>query len=136
MGKRNCAFDGCNALEFRAHGYCLRHKDSQPELPPPTLRHESIKEVAGSSKEEWTGMEEDFFTGPFGWAIAICVWLFPPILLLLIPIYFFKRPTSKGGSESSDRNPEANLDRDEGVTDGNYGQSQLPWWIVDEEAQG
>ena len=25
MGERKCAFDGCNALEFRATGYCLRH---------------------------------------------------------------------------------------------------------------
>ncbi len=26
MGERNCAFEGCNALEFRTSGYCLRHK--------------------------------------------------------------------------------------------------------------
>ena len=26
MGERRCEFDGCNALEFRASGYCLRHK--------------------------------------------------------------------------------------------------------------
>ena len=26
MGDRKCAFDGCNALEFRTSGHCLRHK--------------------------------------------------------------------------------------------------------------
>ena len=29
MGERNCAFEGCNALEFRTTGYCLNHKDWQ-----------------------------------------------------------------------------------------------------------
>ena len=27
MGERRCAFEGCNALEFRTTGYCLRHKE-------------------------------------------------------------------------------------------------------------
>ena len=26
MGERKCAFEGCNALEFRTTGFCLRHK--------------------------------------------------------------------------------------------------------------
>ena len=26
MGDRKCGFEGCNALEFRTSGYCLRHK--------------------------------------------------------------------------------------------------------------
>ena len=26
VGERKCGFDGCNALEFRTSGYCLRHK--------------------------------------------------------------------------------------------------------------
>jgi len=26
MGDNKCAYDGCNALEFRKSGYCLRHK--------------------------------------------------------------------------------------------------------------
>ena len=30
MGERKCAFEGCNALEFRASGYCLRHKGGLP----------------------------------------------------------------------------------------------------------
>ena len=27
MGDRKCAFEGCNALEFRTSGYCLGHKE-------------------------------------------------------------------------------------------------------------
>lgn len=31
MGKRNCAIQGCNSLEFRTSKFCLRHKDGKPE---------------------------------------------------------------------------------------------------------
>ena len=31
MGERKCAFEGCNALEFRTSGYCLRHKGGLPD---------------------------------------------------------------------------------------------------------
>ena len=36
MGQRKCAKDGCNRLEFRVSGFCLKHKDrivsrSKPE---------------------------------------------------------------------------------------------------------
>ena len=27
VGERTCAFDGCNSLEFRTTGFCLKHKD-------------------------------------------------------------------------------------------------------------
>ena len=30
MGDRKCEFDGCNALEFRTSGFCLRHKGGLP----------------------------------------------------------------------------------------------------------
>jgi len=30
VGERNCAFEGCDALEFRETGYCLRHKGGLP----------------------------------------------------------------------------------------------------------
>ena len=32
MGERKCAFEGCNALEFRTTGYCLRHKGGMPDV--------------------------------------------------------------------------------------------------------
>ena len=53
MGERRCAFEGCNALEFRTTGYCLRHKDGNPDEQPipiskdSTGRPISIKEVIG-----------------------------------------------------------------------------------------
>ena len=31
MGNRKCDFEGCNALEFRTSGYCLRHKGGLPD---------------------------------------------------------------------------------------------------------
>ncbi len=31
VGDRNCAFEGCNALEFRTSGYCLRHRGGLPD---------------------------------------------------------------------------------------------------------
>jgi len=31
MGERKCAYDGCNALEFRTSGHCLRHKGGLPD---------------------------------------------------------------------------------------------------------
>ncbi len=34
MGERKCALDGCNALEFRTTGYCLRHKGGLSEGSP------------------------------------------------------------------------------------------------------
>ena len=53
MGERKCAFEGCNALEFRTTGYCLRHKDANPDkkaIPIPKdgpERSISIKGVFG-----------------------------------------------------------------------------------------
>ena len=35
VGERKCALDGCNALEFRTSGYCLRHKDGAPGVEDP-----------------------------------------------------------------------------------------------------
>ena len=34
VGERNCGFDGCNALEFRTSGYCLRHKEGKYKIFP------------------------------------------------------------------------------------------------------
>jgi ribosomal protein S27AE len=38
MGERNCAYEGCNALEFRTSGFCLRHKEgSNPHEDSPIV---------------------------------------------------------------------------------------------------
>ncbi len=53
MGERNCGFEGCNALEFRTSGYCLRHKDGNPQEKTPVVSNidtpgsNSIKSVIG-----------------------------------------------------------------------------------------
>ncbi len=38
MGERKCAVEGCNALEFRTSGFCLRHKEgSTPHEKSPIV---------------------------------------------------------------------------------------------------
>ncbi len=46
MGERKCGFDGCNALEFRTTGYCLRHKDDEMVV-------KNMGEVKESTSIEW-----------------------------------------------------------------------------------
>ena len=100
MGERKCAFDGCNALEFRTSGYCLRHKDGRVESThlmkeseaseiPESLVNTGIDESKMSA-----GFSRGFFYTPLFLAIAslflqdVCsVWLFfgaiiPPISYL------------------------------------------------------
>ena len=50
VGERKCGFEGCNALEFRTTGYCLRHKDGAPSQEKLTLESRSSEEK-GSLKE-------------------------------------------------------------------------------------
>mgnify|MGYP001232568590 CR=1 FL=1 len=66
MGERKCAFEGCNALEFRTSGYCLRHKEEAPrggtgkdDVPP-----ESVVLFPGftESTQEWK-LDVGFFAG-------------------------------------------------------------------------
>ena len=129
MGERNCAIEGCNALEFRSSGYCLRHKDDHPWLAPP----EPAPEVVADFKKERKKTEEDILKGPIGVAIGLTAFFFPPILLILIPIYMF---TSKEDKEPGGEDLDANSDRDEDVVGENSDESQLPWWVIEEEAQG
>ena len=46
VGDRKCGFDGCNALEFRTSGYCLRHKDGRAEILP-VINRSGIREPSG-----------------------------------------------------------------------------------------
>ena len=66
MGERKCAFGGCNALEFRTSGYCLRHKEEatrggtgKDDVPP-----ESVILFPGftESQQEWK-LDGGFFAG-------------------------------------------------------------------------
>ena len=53
MGERKCAFEDCNALEFRTKGYCLRHIDGVANEKNPTIsnidsaKSNSIKSFIG-----------------------------------------------------------------------------------------
>ena len=49
-GERKCAFESCNALEFRTTGYCLRHKGGAASQEMLTLESRSSAEK-GSLKE-------------------------------------------------------------------------------------
>ena len=52
MGENKCAFDGCNALEFRATGYCLRHKKDLSDKRSPNITENPSKEIQNASKVE------------------------------------------------------------------------------------
>ena len=97
MGERKCAYEGCNALEFRTTGFCLRHKENpseektQTEIPTePNPEPEKKIDLRPRS----LGFKKGFFYTPFCLAIAslfledVCsVWLFfgaiiPPISYL------------------------------------------------------
>jgi len=102
VGERKCAFEGCNALEFRTSGYCLRHKDGKPEEKKKPEEKSQI-EIPVESKPKpkkiddrptSLGFKKGFFYTPLCLAIAslvledVCsVWLFfgaiiPPISYL------------------------------------------------------
>ncbi len=68
MGERKCAFEGCNALEFRTSGYCLRHKGGLPDEKNPVITSTPEK----SSQKPITE-----------------IWWIPIIPLLTFPLFFF-----------------------------------------------
>ena len=45
MGDKKCAFEGCNALEFRTTGYCLRHKGGIPDVNVIALRETDSRQA-------------------------------------------------------------------------------------------
>ena len=49
MGDRNCAFDGCNSLEFRSTGYCLKHKDGQSEQKLKSVQINSVNNKSNTN---------------------------------------------------------------------------------------
>jgi len=52
MGVRNCAFDGCNALEFRTSEYCLRH-NALFLVSNKERRAERRRRTRGRNKQRW-----------------------------------------------------------------------------------
>ena len=52
MGQRKCAKDGCNRLEFRVSGFCLKHKDSiVPRSKPESILMKSADITDHQSKK-------------------------------------------------------------------------------------
>jgi len=44
VGERKCAYEGCNALEFRTFGFCHRHKDGNNDAKfYPTIVNQSLE---------------------------------------------------------------------------------------------
>ena len=91
---------------------------------------EPALEVVPASKEELKKAEGDFSEGPLVTTLLILGWLFPPILLLIIPYYIFNRSTSKEHSEPNDGNLDAKSHRGEGIpiAGENPEETELPWW--------
>ena len=65
MGERKCAFEGCNALEFRTSGYCLRHKGGIPKVEEGsdnseyTLHANSGSRSHSQSDSDWWVLKEE-----------------------------------------------------------------------------
>ena len=136
VGERNCAFDGCNALEFRTSGYCLRHKDSQPGLTPVKAIPVSDTRVATAyNEEEWNEKEEEIMKSPLGWLFGLTVLFYPPILLLAIPIYLLIRANYRDVQKPSSLNTKDKHHQDKhAITLGeNSNDTDPPWWVVAEE---
>lgn len=49
MGEKQCAFEGCKALEFRTTNYCLRHKGGLSDKRKPNITGDSINEIEGKA---------------------------------------------------------------------------------------
>ena len=57
MGVRQCAADGCNALEFRTTGWCWRHKSLDEPLPSVDLS--LTNQVEQNSQDEYRQNDQD-----------------------------------------------------------------------------
>ncbi|MFQ3322117.1 MAG: hypothetical protein ACI9O1_001222 [Candidatus Thalassarchaeaceae archaeon] len=78
MGERNCAFSGCNTLEFRTTEYCLRHKDAgSKSMAPPT---KTIVENNYRGQREKNTYGEGNFRKVTWFVIGL---IFPPLLIFL-----------------------------------------------------
>jgi hypothetical protein len=123
MGSRKCAFENCNALEFRNSEYCLRHKDGLQEdkekKNTPKKRHEGNPdiELLNSDKNSIIDTKTEkideskisigfiygFFSTPLFLAIAslllkdVCsVWLFFGLIIPTISYFSIRNYSSIG----------------------------------------
>ena len=139
MGKRNCAFEGCNALEFRTAGYCLNHKDGQAGVstsmqnsePPSQIHQKSKNEEAWPTEDE--GMRS-ILELIIAILFAITSLVYPPMILFLVPFYLLFRRPSKDEFGSDDKNLQNVPIQDDDIiaTDENSGESHLRWWDIED----
>ena len=123
MGDRKCAFEACNALEFRATGYCLRHKGGVPDE----------KNFNVSALQEKDSRQSIPQVG-WNWTTLFLVWFFPPILGVIIPIMLLKWLSSNlQDIEEKDDGQSDNSDHTvyETSESGSPEISDDPWWVVD-----
>ena len=122
MGDRKCAFDGCNALEFRTSGYCLRHKGGITDVKNfnvNTFREKDSSQSIPQSESHWTTL--------------FLIWLFPPLLLVIIPIMLLKwLYSNKEGTGEKDTGQSGNSDHVLHTISGTESSdsSDEPWWVV------
>lgn len=78
VGKRNCAFDSCNALEFRSSEYCLKHNkdEEQTEAIPMEIMPQSSTLLIKNPIDDKTHSVGGFIIG---------FW-FTPIFLVIISL--------------------------------------------------
>jgi len=122
MGDRKCAFDGCNALEFRTSGYCLRHKGGITDVK--NFNVNTFREKDSSQSIPQSG---------WNWTMLFLTWLFPPLLLVIIPIMLLKWLFSdKEGTGQKDTGQSDNSDHALHTVSGTESSdsSDEPWWIV------
>ena len=81
MGERKCAYDGCNALEFRTAGYCLRHKNGAPLEKTPSTPKARVGPTTDTSSVSW-------------WRVIIFAYIAVPIILFLNVITHEEPPGS------------------------------------------
>ena len=60
VGERTCAFDGCNSLEFRTTGFCLKHKDD-------------IKHISDTNQIKFVKKNSEINSGPIYILIGGCL---------------------------------------------------------------
>ena len=83
MGERKCAFEGCNALEFRTSGYCLRHKNGTPVEKKFSAANTRVSPSTKSSSFSWLKSSFSWLKSSFSW------WKMAGILYIAVPILLF-----------------------------------------------
>ena len=53
MGEKQCAFEGCKALEFKTTEYCLRHKGGLSDKRKSNVTGDSLNEKEGKGEVEF-----------------------------------------------------------------------------------